>query len=65
MAKLIRVLDTKTKGSFDIREGEYQLKIAGDENSFDVTPAVRDHETRQETDRQSDQKRAGRSRLAT
>lgn len=36
--KVVRVLDTKTKNSFNIESGDYQIKAAGDGNSFEVTP---------------------------
>ena len=36
--KVFRVLDTKTKNSFNIESGEYQIKATGEGNSFEVTP---------------------------
>ena len=38
--QVVRVLDTKTKNSFNIESGEYQIKAAGEGNSFEVTPNV-------------------------
>ena len=35
---VIRVLDTKTKNSFNIESGDYQIKATGEESSFEVTP---------------------------
>ena len=36
--KVVRVLDTKTKNSFNIESGDYQIKATGEGNSFAVTP---------------------------
>ncbi len=36
--KVVRVLDTKTKNSFNIESGDYQIKATGEGNSFEVTP---------------------------
>ena len=36
--KVFRVLDTKTKNSFNIESGAYQIKASGEGNSFEVTP---------------------------
>jgi len=36
--QVVHVLDTKTKNSFNIESGEYQIKAAGEGNSFEVTP---------------------------
>ena len=49
--EVVRVLDTKTKNSFNIESGDYQIKASGEGNSFEVTPELINDETR----------RAGRS----
>ncbi len=36
--KVVRVLDTKTKNSFNIESGDYQIKAIGEGNSFEVNP---------------------------
>ena len=35
---VIRVLDTKTKNSFNIESGDYQIKATGEGSSFEVKP---------------------------
>ena len=36
--KVFRVLDTKTKNSFDIESGDYRIKATREGNTFEVTP---------------------------